>query len=307
MTDLYVSARTAAHPGGEPVAGVHVSLHNDVVLASDLTDPQGLVFLGNRPAGTYEIRITPPAGSLPTAGGRQSVTVSSGDPDPVVFDVLVDPSTVTPPTNPTLCRCFGYFRDPSGRPFVDATISFSEELLPQLTLEEGVSVGLLPKTISVRTDADGYASVDLLRSAKYLAFISPMSNTTVSVVIPDLPTASLPDVLFAVVDRVEYRLDGNVLLPTSGPNLTIPNGSTVELSLETVYRSGYRTPGLRRVRLFVEDDNVVKVSLTAAGNLAIQAIAPGSAVVEVIRSETQEKTIYPEPAPKGFITVTVSP
>lgn len=309
MSDLYVNTRTAAYPGGTAVAGVYVSLHSNVVLASGTTDAQGMVFLGNRSDGTYELRVTPPAGALPTQGSRQSVVLAAGDPASVVFDVLIDQSTITPPTNPLLCRCHGYFRDPSGLPFADASISFSEEQLPQLTLNTvtGVSTGLLPKTISVLTDANGFASVDLLRGALYSAFVSPLANTKVTIVIPDLPTASLPDVLFAVVDRVEYKQNNNTLLPTSAPTLTIQNGNTVNLSMETVYRSGYRTAGLSRVSLFVADDNVIKLSLTDTGNLAIQAIAPGSAVVEVIRSETQETTIYPEPLPKGYITVTVSP
>lgn len=308
MPDLFVNTRTSAFPGGSAVAGVTVSLHSNVLLATGVTDAQGTVFLGNRAAGTYEIRVTPPAGSIPVAGGRQSVTLTALDPSQVVFDVLVSTTAVSPPTDPLFCRCHGYFKDPSGKPLRDASITFSEKEIPQLLLNTvtGVTTGLLPKSIAVITDASGFASVDLIRGAQYNVFVAPLSNTTIDVVVPDLPLASLPDVLFAVVDRVEYKLNNNTLTPTSAPTLSIATGNTVELSMETVYRSGYRVTGLSRVSLFVENDDKIKLSLTDGGNLAIQAISAGSATVEVRRSETQEKTIYPEPAPKGFITVTVT-
>lgn len=308
MPDLFVNTRTSAFPGGTAVAGVTVSLHSNVMLATGVTDAQGLVFLGNRAAGTYEIRVTPPSGSIPVEGSRQTVTLSAGDPSEVVFDVLVSTVAVSAPADPLLCRCHGYFKDPSGRPISEVSITFSEKQIPQLLLNTvtGISTGLLPKSVSVITDSTGFASVDLVRGAQYSVFVSSLSNTSVDVVVPDLPLASLPDVLFAVVDRVEYKQNGNTLLPTSAPTLSVSVGNTVELSVETVYRSGYRTPGLSRVSLFVQDDDKIKLSLTTDGNLAIQALAPGSATIEVRRSETKEKTIYPEPIPKGFIAVTVT-
>lgn len=309
MPDLYVNARTSAYPGGTNVAGVYVSLHlNNTTLATGTTDAQGLVFLGNRAANTYEIRVTPATG-LVQDGGRKSVTVTAQDVTPVVFDVLVDQSAVTPPSDSRLCRCWGYFKDPSGRPYRDVTLTFNELVLPQLLRNTAtdMSTGVLPKACSAITDEDGYATIDLIRGAQYSAMVGPIANTVIDVVIPDLSTASLPDILFAVVDRVEYKLNNNTLTPTSAPTLSIQVGATVELSMETVYRSGYRVAGLSRVSLFVEDDDKIKLSLTDDGNLAIQAVAQGSATVEVRRSETKEKVIYPEPAPKGFITVTVNP
>jgi len=309
MAQAYVNTRSAAYPGGVAVPGVHVSLHSNVVLASGSTDAQGMLLLGNVSAGTYELRITPPAGSLPVAGSRQSITVSANDPATIVFDVLIDQSVVTPPTDSRLCRCWGVFKDPSGRPYRDVTLTFNERVVPQLLRDTvtDVSTAVLPKYISVITDANGYASVDLIRDAQYSAMVGPLANTVIDIIVPNLPTASLPDVLFVVVDRVEYKLNNNTLTPTSAPALAVQNGSTTTLSMQTVYRSGYRVDGLSRVSLFVQDDDIIKVSLTTDGNLAIQAIAPGSAVIEVRRSETQEKTIYPEPNPKGSITVTVSP
>jgi hypothetical protein len=308
VPDLFVNTRTSAFPGGAAVAGVVVSLHSNTMLATGVTDAQGLVFLGNRAAGTYEIRVTPPPGSIPAAGSRQTVTLSAGDPGEVVFDVLVSTVAVSAPADPLLCRCHGYFKDPSGRPISEVSITFSEKQLPQLLLDSvtGVSTGLLPKSISVVTDSTGFASVDLVRGAQYGAFVAPLSNTLIDVVVPDLPLTSLPDVLFAVVDRIEYKLSGNTLTPTSAPTLSLLVGDTAELSVETVYRSGYRVEGLSKVSLFVEDDDKIKLSLTTGGNVAIQAVAAGSATVEVRRSETKEKTIYPEPTPKGFIAVTVT-
>lgn len=306
---IIVNARTSAFPGGAAVPGVYVSLHSNVVLATGTTDSQGDALLGNVAPGTYELRVTTPAGSLPVAGHRQSVTVAANDPDTVVFDVLVDISTITPPTDPKLCRCWGSFKDPSGRPYRDVTITFSEREIPQLMLDTvtDIAVAVVPKSISVVTDADGYASVDLFRGALYTAMVGPIANAVIDVAVPDLPTTSLPDLLFAVVDRVEYKLNNSTLTPTSNPILTIQNGQTVELSVQSVYRSGYRVDGLSRVSLFVQNDDVILLTLTTEGNLAIQAIAPGSAVIEVRRSATKETTIYPEPAAKGSISVTVSP
>lgn len=310
MSDLWVNTRTLTFPGGRSVAGVSVSLHDGTgQLATGTTDVDGMVYLGNRPAGTYELRVTPPSGYLPISGNRINLTVA-GDDGEVVFDVLLLANTVTAPADPMLCRCYGEFRDGSGRPVPNATFAFSEGTLPQLLYNQAAdtTVGLLPRTFTVQTDARGFVAVDLIRGASYAVTVSSFANATIEIEVPELALSSLPDILFPTLDRVEYRLNNSTLLPATAPTLTMQVGQTLTIPVESIYRSGVRKAGIPKAAFFVADNNVIIIGLTGGTNLVITAVAAGTAVVEVRPSELEKtRTLqYPAIATKGFLTVTVN-
>lgn len=311
MVDVMVSARTAAHPSGTALDGVYVALHTSggTYLASGTSgeggNDDGMVFLGARAAGTYEVRITPLTGVV-RDGCRHTLTVAADDTGTLVFDILVDTTEVTPADDARLCRLTGVFRDVSGRPHAYCSFTFSEKEVPPLLDYSGVSVGVLPGAIRARSDATGFVSVDLIRGATYAVEVGPIANTILQIVVPDSELAPLPDVLFPVVDRLEWKDENDdYLTPTAAPTLAMEVGEVVELSIETVYRSGYRVAGMSRASLFVDTDDVAVIRSVNGGGLQIEAIAAGTATIEVRRSESKEAKIFPTPAPKGHITVTV--
>lgn len=303
-SNLYV----CAWRGADPLAGVFCALYSagGALLQTDTTDGVGEAFLGSRAAGTYEIRLTAPAGSVLTSGTRQSVVVAADDPADLAVDVSLTLNTIATPADPTICRCAGSFVDPAGRPFADAVLTFSEKTLPQLTYASSTNTttGVLPRPITCRLDSRGYGTVDLIRGAEYAVMVGPLSNTMLEVVVPDTATAPLPDVLFPLVDRVEYTSEGGLLTPAA-PTLAMQVGEIVTLALETVYRSGYRVVGLSRVTLTNLDSSLVSMQLTSGNELVITALAIGEVVIQAARN-AETPSVTPVPTIKGSLTVTVS-
>jgi hypothetical protein len=310
--ELYVSARTTAFGGGgDPVAGVFCALFDSggLPVSNDTSDAAGLAYLGVVAAGTYEIRLTAPAGAVLSSASRLALTVAVADTGDLAVDAILDLSTITAPSNPRICRCAGLFTDPAGQPFEGAVLTFTEKALPQLVHNTGTDVmtAILPRIITCVTDSTGYGTVDLLRGAEYAVMVGSMANTTLDIVIPDTATAPLPDVLFPLVDRVEYIPLAGVLTPVSAPTLALAIGGTATIPLETVYRSGYRVAGLSRITLTVADDTIITIELTSDGDLLITGVAAGVETVEVERDdETAGTSVLPATPVRGVLTVTVS-
>jgi hypothetical protein len=309
--ELYVSSRTTAFGGGDPVAGTFCALFGagGLPVSNDTTDAAGEAYLGTIAAGVYEIRLTAPAGAVMSSAPRLALTVEAGDSGDLAVDAILDLSTIATPSNPRVCRCAGLFSDPAGQPYEGAILTFTEKCLPQLAhnVSTDVMTAILPRIITAKTDSTGYATVDLLRGAEYGVTVSGMANTTLDIVIPDTATAPLPDVLFPLVDRVEYIPVEGVLTPVAAPTLALAIGATKTLPMETVYRSGYRVTGLSRINLGVEDDTIITIELTSDGDLLITGIAAGVETVEVERDdETEGTSVLPATPVRGILTVTVS-
>lgn len=309
MILLYVSA--LSDPQGDPIAGLHAALFTagGMQVSTDLTDAYGAAYLGQQPAGDYELRFTAPLGAMLVSPARQTLTLADADSPAVVVDVKVNLAGISVPTSPRICRCAGQFVDPAGRPFADAVLTFSEADVPQLLYDAStdVTAAVLPRTVTCRTDRLGYGTVDLIRGAQYAAMVGPFANVLLTIVVPDTPTASLPDVLFPVVDRVEYTLNDSVVTPVAAPTLEMTVGGVKTLSLETVYRSGYRVVGLHRHRLVNPDDSIINIQLTDPANIVITALAAGAVTlgVERIDAEATGVNISPLPPIKGSLAVTV--
>lgn len=312
--ELYISARTAAFGGGDPVDGVFCALYDNMaaLVSVDTTgnpNADGTAYLGVVGVGTYEVRLTAPSGAVLTSSPRLVLTVGVGDSGQIALDAILDLSTISVPTSAWICRCAGLFVDPAGRPFAGATLVFSEKDIPQLIRNTGtdVAVAVLPRAITCKTDSSGYGTVDLVRGAEYAVLVGPLANTTIDIVVPDEPTAPLPDVVFPLVDRVEYIPVGGVLTPVAAPTLAMTVLEEKTLPIETVYRSGYRVAGLSRVSLTVSDDDIISIGLTSDGELLITALASGTATIEVERNDEETgTTVFPTTAPRGHLTVVVA-
>lgn len=312
MANVYVNARSAPFDSGSPVQDVLVSLRTlaGAPLASDTTNSSGLAYLGARAAGSYEIHIAVPTGVVARGGAIQRITVTD---DPTqVFDVLVDAYATTVPSDGHLCRCDGYFVDSFGRPVPDVSISFREDVLPQLLYYEstGISSAVVPSTLTVRTDKRGYATVDLLRNYRYCVTMSGFENISRVIFVPDLQHTNLPDVLFPYIDRVEYWQDGNALAPTNAPEVALTAGEHLALTTDIVFRSGFVVHGTGACIFTSSDDTVVTCSLTDTG-LSLQAVGPGTATVQVTRREAKKEDqtgihVSPDTAVVGSLGVVVS-
>jgi hypothetical protein len=322
MPDVYVHCRTApfGDPGSALVDGVVVSLHPNgggAAVAAGTTgsgaNTDGSIFLGVLAAGTYEAHVTPPLGAAVVAEGNLHSIVVDAVLDPQIFDVLIDVSELPNAVDTHFCRCSGTFMDAYGQTVDQLSLHFSEGTAPELAFYAGTNTTnvVIPKSQVIRTDSAGYATVDLLRNATYQVYMEGFGNLSREIEVPDLAASPLPDVIFPVVDGVEYTLNNALLLPLDLPVLPLNIGNEVVISLETVHRSGLRVGGLVTVELTSDDaeEDIIELAYTDSNTLTVKAISAGTATLSVAHIAPDEGfgiSIAPEPVLRGILSVVVT-
>jgi hypothetical protein len=190
-----------------------------------------------------------------------------------VFDVSCEVFVPPVASDSRLCRCSGYFRDIDGsvQEFLDMTF------FPEFTsvVLEGAAVN--PRKVALRTDEKGYAQIDLIRGACYRVSIESMDNEERYIRVPDLSSANLPDVLYAVVDRVTFDPPGPWELEA---------GEDLEIT-PTVYDSAGATlhgTAQSDVDWTMSDTDLANVTV-GEFKLTIHAIAAGSVELQAARKD----------------------
>ena len=307
---VYITTRTILN-GGDPIANVKVSLYpsggGNVIIESS-SDAQGLVYLGERDAGTYEIHISPGVPATVTNGTLQAITVVDGSTN--YFDLQIIEAGLQTSSDSRLCRCSGYFVDVYGLPIDKMSLHFSSKDVRTLSYyaAQNLTKAVIPRSLSVQTDSSGFVSVDLFAGETYHVFMEGYENMSRDIVVPDLTAASLPDVLFPVPARVEYRNSGVLLTPVSTPSieLSLSGTSSAELTISTIYRSGLVQDGFIDVTYEVSDTSVAKVSGTDDNSITIGALGVGSATLQLTRGISGGITVAPDlPALSGNLSITV--
>ena len=313
MPDVFVrSYNLPIEDGGSALSGLHVSAHTQAGLAASATtgeaaNPAGVAFLGNLAAGDYELRLTAPIGSLMRDGNVFSAEVSADD-DPQYFDFYVDDRGLPSASSDFLCRCSGVFVDSSGQPVENVRIRLSDSDTPQLLCPSanGVSSGVIPVPRVVVTDKSGYAVVDLIRGGTYSVHMTGYQDVFRRIKVPNLSAASLPDVIFPVVSHIEHTVGGQLINPAA-PELELSVGDQIEVSVDTVHRSGVHVDGLVGVEIKSTNEDLFTVVATAGG-YTITGLSAGAAEVKASRVEPEKGkgvNIYVEPNLLGTLNVTV--
>lgn len=268
--DVYVEDST---PAKNPVEGMLVRVFdatNHVFQTEDVTDAAGRVGF-TLWTNTYNLRFYKFGAQVKQP---QIIEVQA----PPVGQPLINAFTVSamafqPPiaNDPRLCRASGFFRDITGAPQPNLDIHIIGAFSPILL--EGA--GVLSERRALRTDAEGFACVDLIRCALYTATIQGFEDTQRDISVPDLPSANLPDLLFPVVKEVS--------LEPPGP-YSMVRGSTLELVPTVVGSNGVPLvgPAGSDVQWSSSNDAVLGVALTAT-SIVLTAKAPGTAELRAVR------------------------
>lgn len=187
---------------------------------------------------------------------------ATGFVNPVYFDVndavgasncfLIHATAVEYPTtnDPRLCLCSGYFRRPDGAPAAGLDIHIITKFHPILL--DGA--GVLTERVSVRTDANGWVQVPLIRFGQYDVLLEGYEDVTREICVPDRASANLPDLIFEVVDSV-------VITPQP---IVLRKGQTLQVFPEVYTSIGRRLPGTARERVSwkVEDTSIAGVTVS---------------------------------------------
>lgn len=176
-------------------------------------------------------------------------------------------------TNPRLCRCSGFFKQPDNSAAVNHDIHFIPKFDPLLL--EGNA--MLTERLAQRTDGQGYVQVDLVRFGQYEVTVEGLEDQQRVITIPDLPSVNLCDLLFSVVERIEFD-------PPGPWNIAVGSDNDFIIGV-TVYTSDGRTlPGtaMMDVQWATGDVSVASVMPTDK-TIVLRGLKPGTTTLCPIR------------------------
>ena len=224
----------------------------------------------------YNLRFYKFGVQVPQPQAFEVVEPSPGDPLVQTFDVKA--TIFVPPiaNDPRLCRASGYFRDVTGAPHAWLDIHIIGQFEPILL--EGA--GVLNERRAIRTDEDGFACIDLIRCAQYLATIQGHEDQQREIKVPDTPSVNLPDLLFPVVEEVSFDISGPHSLSVGDTLVLTPN----VMSSDRVEMVGTATGDA----VWSSSDSTVFKVAVGQTTLELTALAAGSAELRLAR---RDKTI----------------
>lgn len=196
------------------------------------------------------------------------------------FEVTGDINAADAPVNTDLCRCYGYFRDVDGNPSYPLEMRFQTLYSPMMV--NGVMVGTTP--FYAETDSDGYMSVDLYRGATLMVSLAGQhvdprcGNYQRDILVPDLGTCNIHDLIFPVVIEVSWS-------PSAPFSLAV--GGTLDIT-PTITATNYQVlegAALQDVTYSVADETVAVVDTVDTEKLTLRGVSVGSTTLTVARRD----------------------
>jgi len=212
---------------------------------------------------------------------------------PNEYDILGQLLTLPVAPDPLFCRCSGYFTDPGGRPVADAVVRFMNQFEP-LVLS---GTGVLSK-VEVRTDAAGYAVVDLVRGGKYTATVSGLHDERLDITVPDRSSVNLIDLLFPVVASATFAPVGPWLVAVGAELAVVVTVTTSSY----VVLEGTANGDMR----YATADPSVAVVVVQEDRLLLRGVGVGATTLDLTRVDDTIRRI-PDPAITGTGTAITVP
>lgn len=274
--EFYTLDTTLSH---SPISGVLVRIFDvtgTTLITTGTTDALGLVsfgLTGTSPTTTrYQVRCSKIGTSF-----TNPEYADVYDPLPPLtankFNIYGDVHVLQPATNPRMCRATGLFVDPGGRPLTDLMIAIYNEFNP-INLE---GVGIATK-VEVRTDAYGYAVVELPRLGKYWATVSGLHDESLEISVPDRSSVNLIDLLWPVVAQVSF---------TPAAPWTVLKGTTSYIPTQVIASSYTVLTGSASgdVSYVIRDPTIATVAIGTDG-IYLTGISIGSTYLDLSRIDT---------------------
>jgi len=254
------------------------------------TNSQGRVEFTLLSPLTYQLRFFKEKVSL-----RQPVLLNvSTIPGENIFTIRGHVYAPPEAVHPRLCRCSGFFRNVDNSPAREHAIHVSTIFDPLLF--EGNA--MLTERLMKRTNEAGYVEFDLVRNGQYSVTVEGLEDQQRVITVPDTASANLPDLIFAVVDRVEFT--------PPGP-WTLAQGERLIVTPQVWTSDGRVLPGLasQDVQWTSSDPHIAAVCY-AGTSLELRAMAPGTASLLCTRTD-QSIVRIPNTAVQGVpLDITVA-
>jgi hypothetical protein len=259
-------------PEATPIEGVVVRVFDvsgTYFQTQGVTDAQGRVEFTLLSPLTYQVRFYKEKVSL-TQPALLNVSTVPGE---NIFSVRGHVHAPPEAVHPRLCRCSGFFRNVDNSPAREHAIHVSTKFDPLLF--EGNA--MLTERLMRRTNEAGYVEFDLVRNGQYQVTVEGFEDQLRIITVPDAPSANLPDLIFAVVDHVDFTPPGPWTLAVDERLLVTPRVWTSD---------GRVLPGIasQDVRWTSSDPHVAAVCY-AGNSLEIRAMAPGTVELRGTRTD----------------------
>jgi hypothetical protein len=188
------------------------------------------------------------------------------------FTITADVFDLEPSPDPMMCRCSGFITGPTGRAKKTLTLSF----LPKFNAFVVERAAALTGRFTLRTDANGYVSVDLYRFGMYEVTIEGREAVVRNIEIPDRSKVQLSHLLFPVVTSVVYAEP----LP-----FTLARNTSLTLTPH-VQTSDFRALGVgeQDVLYEVEDPSIASVQVSG-DHIVVRGLRAGSTKLRVTRAD----------------------
>jgi len=273
---------TEVPPGVIENVTVRVFTTAEVFVTSAVTNASGIadVTLDGALTGTdYHVRFHKDTVSFDTPQVIAVYSPAGAAPNGTNdFEAEGDLNAPSAPSEATLCRCYGYFRNVDGTPIDGMQIRFQSNYSPMIYN----GLGVYGSPIYLETDSDGYASIDLYRNSELMVslageHIEEDLGYQRNILVPDRTTCSLLDLLFPVVIQVTWS-------PVAPFSLTV--GGTLEVT-PTITATNYQVltgAAPDDVLYEVSDASIASVS-TNNDTIILTGVSVGATSLTVTRRD----------------------
>jgi len=177
------------------------------------------------------------------------------------------------------CCASGYFRNADGTPHVGLRMEFRTEFSSFVLDGAGVTTG----AIAVTTNAHGYASVQLIKHAKYRVTIADWIPIDRTITVPDRWSVELLPLLYPRISCIACERE----LP-----ITIEVGHQTLVPIRVFTTDGREETDMNTVIWSVEPKDTARIIEKKLGRLIIQGLKRGNAEIQVIRKESKQSPVY---------------
>lgn len=272
--NVYVLDDTNLH---SPVANVVVRLFDSAdaaFITQAITDVNGRAAFTLAVPAVYCARFFKDKVSI-----RQPQRIVTATPGPGIlndFDVYAHVYAPPEAVDPRLCCCSGYFKRPDNSPAVGHDLDIIPQFDPLLV--DGNA--MLTERLHARTDQDGYAQVNLVRFGQYQVTVEGLEDQQRVITVPDAPSVNLPDLLFPVVERIEFD-------PPGPWTLVVGDLNDFVVKVKVYTSDGRVLPGsaIQDVR-WATADSTCAIVLPTSENITLRGLAAGTTELVPSRWDT---------------------
>jgi hypothetical protein len=284
-----------------PVDGVEARIFDDagtfittVVSGALISGELQAELPGSSDGETYELRFFKVGVALPPTRVVVYSPPSLSSTGTNRFMLSAEVFRLVPSPDARMCRISGFVANATGKLRRGVTLVIT----PQFNAFIAEPSVVTPGRFIVKTNAEGFCSFDLFRSAMYTIMIEAQEEVTRPARVPDRAALSLTALLFPVVTRVEFA--------EGAGSFVVPAGGFVTLT-PVITTTDYRVlegSAAEDVGYWIDDQSVASVYVLG-DRIQVRGIAAGTTTLRVSRLDGSVVSLPDPGIIGGTVTIVV--